>query len=431
METSNNHPVWSARVLDLTRTAVAYRDLEAAVAALQTALGANIHPKHSDESETLAEALTDMHTSATDAWLKGTPVRWNFYDITREAAIDRAEQLQALADDAATAADYIRAMLAACPPLDTPELLSGLITEAGSVLEDGQDTPDLAALWHRLGPSDLIDDAAAVHLRRQFDTDIDATADPELSSAVIVWRSVHLSGQDGPVTWDYDTFDYAIRSMRAWPELIDVWDRITPAMQAGQITAAEAIRLRDAISARVRNGGSTPAIYRQLRDALVEYDTSGIALSARIRHAEDVVTLENVWEVLRGTQDLERLGMIRALLRKARAMQIDMSDDDTHPQYDVNRIDELMSELDEWHRGLFVIADDIAAGRGDNYSQEEAYRVLHTALEAADDTGNTGRRPHLAGMVERAHQRGRLTDDRHAILVGLISPTAQPLPIRA
>ncbi len=420
---SNARQVWPARVLDLTRATVAYGDLAAGVEALAESLTADIHPEHSDERESLLEALTSLHNRTTDQWLKGTPVWWGFYEQTRHAAIARAAQLQALAADIATAAHHIGALLVDLGPLDTPDRLEALITEAASCLEDGADTPDLANLWHRLGPSDLVDAAAAVALRRQFDAEIDTTNDTTLFNAVTAWRSGHLTGEEGPITWDAATFRYVIATPRAWAELVEVWEKITTAAHAGLITAAEGIRLRDAIVDRVRAGGSTPAMPQRLREILADYDTSSISLMARIRHAEEVETLERVWSVLRepdrtGGPDLERLGLACALLRNTRKMQLTACE----PEGDVHqltRLNDLMRELNDWHRRLFVLAGDIAEGRADEYSHDEAYTVLYHALAAADDTGNTARRQQLLGYVEGARQRGRLTDDHYGRILAM------------
>lgn len=422
----NEQQALTGRILDLTRAEAAYRDLHTAATDLDRHLETNIWGPESDNVETLTAAIGWMRERTADMWANNQPVHWGLYDGTRAAAIARAEAAAAAAESAAAAARRIADALTAAAPVDTTERMSALIDAAAAGLEDGQYPPDINDVWARLGPTDIIEPTAANELRRKFDTNIDYGTGNALAEYVNAWRGAYLAGEAGPIIWDAATFDYVIATARSWAELVDVWERLTPAAHEGHLTAAEAIRVRDTIAARVRSSGRDATVPPPLAAHLADYDTNTIALSARIRHAEQWQTLENVWAALKSSRDIQHLGIVRALLRRARQMQAQTPASPDPWGHTTGQ--GLLSELNEWHLNLYQTAADIAEGNGSHYDTEESYEIIYNAVAAAEDIGNTARLPHLIGYIDAAHTRGAITDEHRAHL-GRIIAAAEPATV--
>lgn len=409
---------FATRILDLVRAEALRADLTVAVDNLGTSLGTHLN----DCDETLHSALSVLQDSAKAQWLHGPEhgMSVDNYRHHRDAIVGRANALHRRATAAAAAAGQLADLLTVLEPFDTDEDLYERIDTAGEDLADmGTDIEReayLAHLWTSLEPGPAVDEPTAESLRRHFDTILGNTAlGAPGRDTVDAWRRAHLQAAE----WDADTFTYAIGTARSWNELIELWERLAPAVQDGRITTGQNIRLRDALTARVRVNGHTPALPPRLTELLTEYDTDGIALAARIRHAEDWATLRNVWEALKPGTHLERLAMVRALLRAARAMQTREA-----PQFTYDG-QTLMSELDAWHRQLSATAAGIPDG---SYDTEEAYTILSHAVAAATDTGNVAREHQLIGIIEAARAAGRITEDQHARIAATLTPAVKVAP---
>lgn len=421
MSPDNNSP-FAQRILDLTRIEALRTDLTVAIDNLGVSQSSHL----TDLGHNLQGALAVLQGAAAQQWLQGPDhgLTVKEYRQYRDAIVQRANALHRRAAAAAAAAGQIADLLTLCEPFPTTAEYEESIDEApltvAEMHTDSERQAYLTYLWNSLQAGPAITDRDAEDLRRRFDIVLGRTAlGAALRDAVENWRHFHLLGLLG---WDEDTFAYAIETARSWDELISLWEQVNTACQEGHINGVAGIRLRDALTARVRIAQDTTDMPPRLTELVTEYDTNGMALSARIRHAENWSVLTNVWEALRPGSDLERLGTVRALLRRVRAMQA-AEDPTFSPEGQV-----LMSELDTWHRGLFSTAKDIAEGNAEAYDTEEAYTILYHAAAAAADTGNVAREHQLIGYIEAARAHGRITADHHTRITATLTPAVKVAP---
>lgn len=400
--------IWAGRVLDLTRAAALYRDLAGHAESLNSGLDRDIYGPDSDDVATLAEAISGLHETTADTWLKHDPVAWGPHEITRTAALRAARTAARRAEAAAETATALAFALEALEPFDTYDRLVGLIERAG--YEDGHDLTDL---WHRLGPTDLIAPDTANELRRAFDEAIDTSTDPVLTEAVTTWRAQYLSGQHGPVRFDVATCRYIIDTHRSWQEIADLWETLPNAVTGHDATAADAIAIRDAIRDAVL-ADRPDDLPTALAEGLRAYDTDPTALAARVRHADGLDGLRRVWDVLHNSSDFDHLSIIRALARAARALARETGDP---------LASDFAGILDQWRcHVLNVAVDRIGAGVGEHYSTDEAYTLIYQAAAAAEDVGDTASLDQIRQSAARAADAGRLTGDQHSRLNAILDP---------
>lgn len=408
---------WARRVLALTRTRAYLGDLKSHIGALGDDLTADLYGPESDDFDDFESALETLQQRTTHAWLGADTMRWAFAETERAALTERARRLAARADLVASTARTIALELSALEPFDDHARLTEAITDAASCLEDGQDTPDLTDLWHRLGPTELLTEHDTTSLRRRFDTDIDTTADP-VEADVAAWRRDHLAAVPGP--WETETFDYALATARTPDDWADIWARAHDAAHAGSITGAENVALRDRIADAIAQSDLTAEdLPGSLAKGLDAWASDSIQLAARIRHAGDWAALGRVYADLARHGEMRNLAQWR-MLRNA-----------VHERYRAGSQREredggyLIYHVSEWYRHLHnqathVIGLVVRNDQADNLPAGRAAEILAAAISAAQDIRTAGGTADLARAVENARKVDRITEPEAERLRGML-----------
>ncbi len=392
--------LFAGRVLEFTRAEAILTALVVDIDNMKSSLGSKL----TNRDDTLATALAGFRSGAVGQWLNATTLESaTEYDQARTAAIGRARSLERRATDAAAAAQALAALLENTAPLITPDDLAWRIESLARKFYDGQyatDTaaePDLTALWQSLTPSALVSPEAVENLRRLYDTRITGPYTgqklPGLYPVVTDWREHHLSSG----AWDGDTWAYAVDTLRSWDEAATLWHALADDRR-GDLTAAENVRLRTALAARVKEvADGNPGAPRELVEAVTEFDNAHMWLIMRIRAAETMAELKTVALALldRGRNADGALTLMRALARRFDILTTTAPDADDDNEWSPANV--LHNTVTTWRTDVYnaAMACTTAAG-GRDYDEGARYTLLDCALA---DARHTGQREHVATLL--------------------------------
>lgn len=401
----------AARVLEFTRAEAVLKALVIDIDNLKSSLVTSL----TNCDETLASQLAQFRNAATDEWLKGSNAGLGaaYYDHARHAAMGRARSLERRALAAAEAAQVLAMILENTEPLVTADDLATRINDLAGQFYDGQYSRDadaegdLLALWHDLAASPIVPDAAVEQLRRHYDAKITGpyvgNGLPNLYAAVTEWRENYLSSS----VWDAPMWEYAVATLRSWDEALGLWGALSD-QRRGDITAAQNVRLRTAITRRVKEHATpaardtNPALF-ELAEAVTEFDTTHMWMLTRVRSAETMHDLRIVSDALaaRGHDADGALIAFRALARKyddlaTTAPDADPEGDDWHPAAI------LSTRVNLWRAKIYSNALECTTARGAaDLTEQDRYRLLDCALADARHTGHTVNVNNLLDRIDR------------------------------
>lgn len=402
--------LFSGRVLEFTRAEAILKALVVDIDNMQSSLGTALAKR----DEKLADQLAAFRASAVDQWLKGTGagMSTNNYEHARNAAIGRARSLERRAYAAAEAAAALATLLENTEPLITPDDLVARIDLVASHFYEGTYTSeaaaerDLIAMWQELTPSPLVSPEAVELLRRHYDTHITGPYTgrnlPDLYAAVSAWRSRHLTAPK----WDAHTWEYAVATIRSWDEAATLWNDLGDGTKREPLTAAQNMRLRNAIAARVKAAAAPkeqhtdPALFN-LAALVTEFDTAHTWLMMRLRATETMADLSTVAEVVLGrARDVDGgLTLMRALSRRfdlltgtAPDADADAEDDGWAP------VNILRAQVANWRDDLYREALSATTAGGRDYDANGRYVLIDCALA---DARHTGHADHVDTLLDR------------------------------
>lgn len=412
----------------------------------------------------LTHALTELHEDAATRFTFGKANSDDADAFIRQALPAARDRLDTIADRLAAALGAVKVLqgiLADLPEGERRDLGREILDAAANMgTEHALTATELHHLWQATAPSedDRITLETSVTLRRMFDTEIIGATDPDvdvlerqtlhgpsITNTVKRWRTWYLAEA---ADWTrYDTWKYAATRTGDYDELARLWDRLGG--NDHPLTGPERVRVRDAIAAHIWSRSTTPAHYNdpayQLWKRVNDYDTGGTALSMRVRLAEDAPTLARPFAILRRKWNRtgDGVAMLVAAARKADKL-VGVYRDGEEYNDESEAAHELRVAVSTWRYDLFNLAADHAANvahpedgedvpkrvrsaDGEHwitYTPEYLSSILYYAMQSSVDHHDHERVDHLSRLAEAVHNRGRLTDDKYAIVQSIAAKLA-------